>query len=398
MKKLTKIACLLLIASLPLACGTPQVNAPDPSQSSENALPLVFVPGLNGSLLFDESGSNRWVRLHHSLGFSTPDLSLPLSWTASGEQTRDGLRPDGVIMDVSLISGVLGLDFYGPWVHFAGELAERPLHVFAYDWRRANIETSAKLEEFLLAVSAKYGNRPVQVVGHSMGGMLTLSVLNRRPELFDRVVFAGVPFRGGIGYLSNMHTGLQIGANGSLLSAEVLFGHPSVYSFYPSGLPFENTDVARDKDGKLTQLDFYNAETWREHGFGVFHAQSAKWRGDADNRMSFLTRALSEGRKFREAMQPRRKADAYPPVLVVASNSRPTEAYIQPVAPSVKTGDRWAVPKAGTLPGDGSVLYRDMLPPEPIAHDVALSDYSHPALLNDPQIQRKVAQFLQKTD
>ncbi len=384
------------------ACGTAQPAHPDPAMSrqSETALPLVFIPGLNGSLLEDSQGRQRWVGVAQGLALSTPDLSLPLQWN-NGAQNGDDLRPAGVIMDVSLISGVLGQDFYGPWVDFAQTIDERPLHIFAYDWRRDNNESSAKFEAFLDDLSKRYGGKKLQVVAHSMGGMITLTVLNRRPELFDRVVFAGVPFRGGVGYLPNMHKGIQIGLNGELLKPEVLFSHPSVYSFYPSGQRFENTDVVLDESGERIQLDFYDANTWRTNGFGVFAPDSAEWRGNADDRLAFLQEALRTAKKFRAAMQPRKPAAQYPPVLVVGSKAHDTMQHIRRKSPASMKGNgangdgvaRWDF--AGTpAVGDGGVLFRDMLPPEPIRHSVALSQFAHAFLLNDPQMQDRVARFL----
>ncbi|MEQ9364277.1 MAG: alpha/beta fold hydrolase [Leptospirales bacterium] len=394
---------LLCLAAV--ACGTAQPAQSDPAMTrSETALPLVFIPGLNGSLLEDSQGRQRWVSAAQGLALSTPDLSLPLQWV-NGTQAADDLRPAGVIMDVSLISGVIGQDFYAPWVDFAREIPHRPLHIFSYDWRRDNNESSAKFEAFLDEISKRYGGKKVQVVSHSMGGMIALTALNRRPELFDRVVFAGVPFRGGIGYLDNMHLGIQIGLNGELLSPEVLFSHPSVYSFYPSGLPFENTDVLRDETGGPIRLDFYDAEVWRANGFGVFAPASAEWRGDAGERLNFLKAALRVAKIFRAAMEPRHSAAKYPPVLVVGSKSHKTIHHIQRKAARAtddggESGPGESVWEFDATPreaGDGGVLFRDMVPPEPIQHTVALSEFEHAYLLNDPTMQERVARFLQES-
>ncbi|MCR9140915.1 MAG: alpha/beta hydrolase [bacterium] len=386
---------IVLLTTLSAACGPTRAPQPDPAMTqSEIALPLVFIPGLNGSLLKDSAGKQRWVTAGQGLGFGDGDLDLPLAWQ-DGTQGADDLRPDGVILDVRILGGLISQDFYAPFVDFAGDLQDRPLHLFSYDWRRDNNESSAQFEAFLDEISKRYGGKKIQVVSHSMGGMITLSVLNRRPELFDRIVFAGVPFRGGIGYLDNMHQGVQIGLNGDLLSSEVLFGHPSVYSFYPSGRPFENTDVVLDEKGQAMQLNFYDPEVWRENGFGVFAPESAEWRGDAEQRIEFLGEALAVAKKFRAAMEPRHAAGKYPPVLVVGSKAHPTLHHVQRKAKADGSQPaEWNFETKPLHPGDGSVLYRDMLPPEPIRHDVTLSDYQHAFLLNDPKIQERVGKFL----
>ena len=40
-----------------------------------------------------------------------------------------------------------------------------------------------------------------QVVAHSMGGLVALHVLQRRPDLFHSVAFVGCPFEGGVAYI-----------------------------------------------------------------------------------------------------------------------------------------------------------------------------------------------------
>ena len=52
--------------------------------------------------------------------------------------------------------------------------------------------TSAKLVEWLAAVSPP----PWQIVGHSMGGLMTGLILRTRPELVERVVLLNAPLPG----------------------------------------------------------------------------------------------------------------------------------------------------------------------------------------------------------
>lgn len=40
-----------------------------------------------------------------------------------------------------------------------------------------------------------------------MGGLITMVALNKRPELFQSVLFAGVPFMPGVGFLEDLHAG-----------------------------------------------------------------------------------------------------------------------------------------------------------------------------------------------
>lgn len=383
------LTCAAVLFTL-LHCVSPAANRTPPAVV-DGDVPLVFIHGILGGVLADSTGDPKYLTAGAALGIRTPDLRLPLTWDGDS-QGRDGLVPGGVLMRVGLIRHVIDRAVYAPWIEFASNVKNRPLYVFSYDWRRANSESAVLFEKFLETTSARHGNRKVQIVAHSMGGLITLSVWNRRRDLIDRVVFAGVPFRGGIGYLDNMFLGTPIGMNPAMLSPEVIFSHPGVYSFYPDGQPFENKILAEDEQGKPLAIDFYSPEVWRSHGFGPFAPQNKSWGGEG--RLPFLSTVLSRARAFRRTLQPDSKS-AYRKALVIMSKEHPTLDKIRRVAPaSGESVPRWDFDVVPSGPGDGSVLYKDALPPEPIEHAVVLSIYGHSELLNDSAAQRKIAEFL----
>jgi pimeloyl-ACP methyl ester carboxylesterase len=346
-------------------------------------------------VLADESGSAKWLTAAQALRLSTPDLSLPLRWNGD-QQERDGLRPIGALMTVRLIPVLVDHRVYGPWINYASNIPHRPLHVFSYDWRRDNGETVQLFEQFLDGLRSRYGGKKPMVVAHSMGGMITLALWNRRPELIDRIVFAGVPFRGGIGYLDNMYQGTPAGLNGALLSPRVLFGYPSVYSFYPAGQPFESTDAVEDEQGRQLLLNFYDPATWRVNGFGPFAPQNSGWATQSADEAAFLAKALDRALAFRRQLAPV-PGTAYRSALVVTSQKYPTLARMRRIRPSAgESVPRWDFEVAPKEPGDESVLARHAIPPEPIPNTVFMTDYNHSYLLNDPQVQHRIAEFLRE--
>eukprot|EP00009_Paramoeba_aestuarina_P008421 CAMPEP_0201513696 /NCGR_PEP_ID=MMETSP0161_2-20130828/5699_1 /ASSEMBLY_ACC=CAM_ASM_000251 /TAXON_ID=180227 /ORGANISM="Neoparamoeba aestuarina, Strain SoJaBio B1-5/56/2" /LENGTH=412 /DNA_ID=CAMNT_0047910007 /DNA_START=22 /DNA_END=1257 /DNA_ORIENTATION=- len=72
-----------------------------------------------------------------------------------------------------------------------------------------------------------------QVVCHSMGGLVVLDLLSRRPDLFHSVAFVGCPLTAGVSYMQDLHVAAPMGINYNLLNRAVLFTHPSSYSFFP---------------------------------------------------------------------------------------------------------------------------------------------------------------------
>ncbi len=378
----------LLCSSLILACN---YGAARRATVGTSVAPLVFVPGLMGSTLYDTDGEQLWLTPSHGLGWSTPDLGLPLTWM-NGVQSGPRLVSRGSVQAVQILFGLLGQEIYAPWERAAAEFPNRELHVFGYDWRRDNNENAAALEAFLVKLRERYGERKIGIVGHSMGGMLTLAVLNKHPDWFDRVVFAGVPFRGGIGHLDNLRDGTPIGANGELLTPPVLFSHPSVFSFYPSGQAWENQDTVLDASRKPIPINFYSGKVWEKYGFGPYAPENADWFNETAEQLAHFEQLLERGRLFRRSMTPRRNVD-YPPALVLMSKDHPTIARIQVEEGAGANTAHWRH-DPDREPGDSTVLYADALPPEPIRYAVHLTKYEHSYLLNDPAAQERIAEFL----
>jgi len=200
-----------------------------------------------------------WLTWRQALGLASSDLSLPLVWEGDA-QRRDELRP------VAPLRKVAGRDIYASFLSWA--TTSRPqFHAFAYDWRRDNLETVGKLIASLEALRDGTGSQKVQVVAHSMGGLISLVALNRCPELFHSVLFAGVPFQPFVGFLQDMHAGAATGLNRRILSPKVLFTYVWPYCLFPeksyeSGLVEANGDVIAH--------DWYSADDWQRRRLGVF--------------------------------------------------------------------------------------------------------------------------------
>ena len=82
--------------------------------------------------------------------------------------------------------------------------------------------------------------------------MITLAALNQLPHLFQSVVFAGVPFTGGISFLPDLTTGEPIGLNRRILSPEILGSFPSVYSLFP----LLSEDLPHERKGTIDGSGF----------------------------------------------------------------------------------------------------------------------------------------------
>jgi len=142
---------------------------------------------------------------------------------------------------------------------------KRPCYTFTYDWRRDPLENAVlyvplpplswtlapwpsgplaltltltrapSFEWFCREIAAKHKSR-VQVVAHSMGGVVTFAAVNRAPELFNSVVLAGVPFGPGFGYLQDLQLGSPTGYNDRVFSPSTLLSFGSSFWTFPLSL------------------------------------------------------------------------------------------------------------------------------------------------------------------
>lgn len=339
---------------------------------------MVFIHGIKGAELTDPDGNLAWLTASQALGMSSADIALPVSFEG-GAQPRGNLKARGVLSEIPLFPGIYAVDVYGPFLEAAAK-SGRPFFPFAYDWRRDNNETLAAFEAFVDGIAAKNGGK-VTVVSHSMGGLLTLALLNKRPELFAGVVFAGVPFKGGIGFLSDLHIGAATGLNNVICGPAVLATFPSVFSLFP--LQHESVlSVNRSP----TPMDFFAAADWKRLKLGPF----AEGRVMPPGYEAFLAEALKRSRSFREQLVAL-PAVAYPPLLVVTSKAHKT--LVKVILGSRQADNGVDFTSAPMADGDGRVAYLTSLPPDGLKYESMETDEDHAALLNDSKVAARALSF-----
>lgn len=209
-----------------------RVHVDEPPIKSK--VPLVFIHGLKGSnLVHRGTHEMHYLTINQALGLTSPDLRLPLRWTGT-RQEKDELEAFDPLHSLS-IAGVRVQPIYDAfleWMSKHTEAGTRPCYSFSYDWRRDINENLDHFVAFLHHVADRHGVR-VQVIGHSMGGLLTFAAINRAPHLFHSALIGGVPFGPGYGYLKDLHVGSPTGYNSLMFSAGVLFTFASSFWTFP---------------------------------------------------------------------------------------------------------------------------------------------------------------------
>ena len=334
---------------------------------SRSGPPLVFIHGIKGSVLADAQGSVSWFTVWQALGLTSPALSLPLQWQGDVQQR------DGFAATVPLAS-VAWHDVYASFLKWASA-SGRAFYPFAYDWRRDNLENTDAFIKFLEKVRPQTGGARVQVVSHSMGGLITFVAVNRRPDLFQSVLFAGVPFGSSISFLEDLHSGTSNGFNSRILSPQVLFTFASPYTL----LPFEPKESGLvESNGDRIVHDWYSAEDWGHQKLGIFADSSSN--AISTEQWAHLRNALEHARRFRSELI-YKESVPYPAIAVLAGDANPTLSTVRRNGPRSVKG--WDFTSEPMKPGDNRVDFAKAMPPVGVRCSVFKSSRAHDELLND---------------
>ncbi len=378
---------LLLLAVLLTGCSVARVHVPPPTGDEVTLL----VPGYRGSFLVTEGPEpeRAWISVGQALSRGERTLAVPFPGQRPVPQYGP-LRPDGPVTRLSAL--FVKVDAYGSFLEFGRERLPG-LVPFSYDWRKDIRESAdalcARIEQL---VAEGGGRRKVNLVAHSMGGLVTLHCLlhggSREgggpwagAEHVKRVVIIGTPFTGSPGIFDDLFVGTETMRNRALLSPEALFTFASTFQLLPG-----RSDFFVDAEGRPVELEAFDAAVWLERGWGVFADPGL--RGNEAYRAQ-LVRMLEAHRALGEALGP---VPGLPPppfeTLVVVGTGRPTVSGVRIVEGTLD------LTHPALADGDGSVLSARAVPVLPIPYRRVDSAAEHVALMSDRDVLQAVERFL----
>lgn len=370
---LTTTACLKATKpTLPKVFPAPQRLAP------KNKPPLIIIPGILGTELVHQKTQKRvWPELF-------PDdrdaLLLPIG-SANLRENRDDIAATRVIENADLgklippigvYAGLLkALESYagykrGDIDNPASDGGHDTFYLFAYDWRRDNVEAAQLLAEKLAKLKTRL-NQPAlrfDVIAHSMGGLIAryyamyggrnvLSDQTPEPDWagaqhISRLILIGTPNAGSFDAFRSLIQGYSVTeANHTRvalfrgLHRRMIFTVPSVYQLLPrnSGARFFNEKLER------LPIDLYNVEAWRQHQWSAaFNAEIqqrerkdlVKKQGLAagelaaqqliEQRTRYLTIMLARAQAFQRALDAHSDFPAHLPLHLIGGDCEPTIA------------------------------------------------------------------------
>ncbi|MDT4968569.1 MAG: hypothetical protein QOJ64_3306 [Acidobacteriota bacterium] len=388
--------------------------------------PLIVIPGVLGSQLVNETtGEVVWPSAFRS---SDDGLSLPVS--ADLDRNRDKLRARNIVDTARLAKLAPEVYVYhellvalkkyggykeGDWNN-PGEGGDHDtFYVFAYDWRRDNVESARELITRIESLKRKL-DRPdlrFNVLAHSMGGLVAryaamyggeeLAADDAQPAPtwkgalhISKIFMFGTPNEGSADAFSTLLEGYSLtdGLRRRLpllnkLSSEDIFTAPSVFQLLP------HPAAARflDEDLRPIELDIYDPAVWRRYGWspvtdpeyrgrfakGKTRGDNAPYqKGSLDDLDAYFALVLNRAKRFHRALDvivtdPPVSLFAFggdcedtlvAPLLLFDQKKQRWNTMVRPRAFRTSTGRRVSekeATEAMSAPGDGRVTRHSLL-------------------------------------
>ncbi|MBD0373226.1 MAG: hypothetical protein ICV60_20475 [Pyrinomonadaceae bacterium] len=387
--------------------------------------PVIVIPGILGTeLVNSETGEKVWPSIFRS---SNDGLELPLG--ANLAANRDKLVPKNIVTTLRLSRLVPEVYIYhdllgalkkyggyreGDWENPATDGDRDTFYVFAYDWRRDNVETARLLVRRIAELKRRLGRADLRfnIIAHSMGGLIAryaarygdadlpadgaqLKPTWAGASYINKIFMFGTPNEGSMDAFATLLEGYSLteGLRRRLyllntLSREAAITVPSIFQLLPHG------ETARFLDENLQPLkiDIYDPEAWRRYNWSPYsdadfrkrkvydeekYARSK--RGAAEDLEGYFRAVLNRARRFHEALDV--EVDGETPVALYAFGGDCEETLNAPVLLRDEKRNRWItltgprsyntstgrrmtrkeVTEAMYLPGDGRVTRRSLL-------------------------------------
>eukprot|EP00551_Chaetoceros_affinis_P011341 CAMPEP_0203677364 /NCGR_PEP_ID=MMETSP0090-20130426/27927_1 /ASSEMBLY_ACC=CAM_ASM_001088 /TAXON_ID=426623 /ORGANISM="Chaetoceros affinis, Strain CCMP159" /LENGTH=664 /DNA_ID=CAMNT_0050544233 /DNA_START=211 /DNA_END=2209 /DNA_ORIENTATION=+ len=398
----------------------------------------------NETFMFDEeSGRNAkeetkqkkraWLTLSALLNIPPlpddhPDrsLALPLTYT-DGVQDHGHLFPDGIVEHVVELGSAQFFPFYGHITKHLEKMNERyhsppilstkkqspsesdqdayecrPTAVFPYDWRRPVPELSAQFHEFC---ESRFPNQPVQIVAHSMGGLISFDAMRKHPDKYKPGgVFVGVPFQTGIQYLQDLHHGYYTELNRCRqFTPPDQFTFSSHWIFFPpdeesvgdlfvdvtnggDSIQFkpDSSSIGKvDEDasfqpnavnGENIKVDFHNVDDWEKLEIGIFDPRLDDSINEEtkEEYKKHMEVQLQNARHWREnvLLKEIQDEEKLPDLVICATDTIPTvnqilrRRKIEDSDASLENRSTWEYDyiSGRSVPGDGRIDYDKAFP------------------------------------
>lgn len=226
---------------------------------------LVILGGYRGSILRSAEPPHRqvWVPVKVGLNLRRVDLEVGLN-EGDDERATQKIIPGGMLTHIGPVDISRRL-FKRLRSCQNAKIGKLCVHDYGYDWRLDPAYLSEQLLQFLDSLpcnqpSVPKNKRGAIVIAHSLGGLLTRHAVNRRPDLFRGVVYAGVPHTC-INILGPLRNGDDVLLSSRVLTAQVNFTIRTSFAL----LPLDGRCFIDKRTKEEYHVDFFDPRTWIEY-------------------------------------------------------------------------------------------------------------------------------------
>ncbi|MES2023404.1 MAG: alpha/beta fold hydrolase [Patescibacteria group bacterium] len=175
------------------------------NETCKTKTPVIIIPGILGSILSKNYGdsSEMWPNINTLLTSFFDGFMDDLALQADG--TEDPAMPVSV-GDILRKVDVLGNTVTDTWSGLIDKLTTSviggyvegtDLFVFPYDWRKSDADTAVLLKDKIDAVLAQTGAEKVDIISHSMGGLIAEKyIADNGKDKINKLFFIGTPHLG----------------------------------------------------------------------------------------------------------------------------------------------------------------------------------------------------------
>ena len=352
---LTLICFVFTLA--PIFAQDPPKPAPVKAPIKTGKAPIIIIPGLTGSDLYNErTGEHVWFRPHR---VDDDDIRLPISPNIA--RNRDNLVSRDVIRELKVVKFLPEIEVYerlidaiqtrggykeGKWGAPAKDGDKDTFYVFPYDWRRDNIESARKLVRRIEELKRKLGKPGLKfnVIAHSMGGLVArYAAMYGDSDIpggklepswpgarhFDKIFLLGTPNSGTVSALDALLNGFSYVGGGlnipfiQDLSKFDVFTIPSAFQL----LPYDGTLRAYDEFLQPMKIDIYDPATWEKYGWGVWKDDDyeKKYRpSEVIHIKSYLAAVLNRAKQFQTALNANNSKNVPVAIYLVGGDCKET--------------------------------------------------------------------------
>ena len=162
---------------------------------AQQRVPIVFIPGIGGSLLADKATPQKTI-----FGSVKQSMDQFAKLELQADRSKNRFVATDILRQAERARGD-SVDQYNLLLARFAALGYREgvdLFPFAYDWRLSNFETADRLRQFL--AERNLAGRPIDLVAHSMCGLVATIYIQKyaAEQRVRNFVAMGTPFYGAV--------------------------------------------------------------------------------------------------------------------------------------------------------------------------------------------------------